>query len=63
LTKNRVPDATDAAAKAVRDPKFMEIADRQGFTVDSMPASEFHQWAVGIYEQARKVLTTAGEIK
>ena len=54
---------TNAAAKAVRDPKFMEIADRQGFTVDPMPGPEFHQWAVGIHEQARKVLTTAGEIK
>jgi tripartite-type tricarboxylate transporter receptor subunit TctC len=63
MPKEIVTIIANAAGKAVRDPKFMEIADRQGFTVDPMSASEFHQWAVGIYEQARKVLTTAGEIK
>ena len=53
----------NATAKAVQDAKFKEIAKRQGFTVDPLPGPEFHRWAVGINEQARKFLTLAGEIK
>jgi tripartite-type tricarboxylate transporter receptor subunit TctC len=52
-----------ALAKAVKEPRFKEIADRQGFTIDPMLGPEFHKWAVGISEQARKFLTKAGEIK
>ena len=52
-----------AVAKAVKDPKFKSIADRQGFTIDPLPGPEFHKWGVEINAQAKKYLTKAGEIK
>jgi tripartite-type tricarboxylate transporter receptor subunit TctC len=63
MSKDVVNIIGQAVAKAVKEPKFKEIADRQGFTVDPLPGPEFHKWAVGISAQARKFLTKAGEIK
>lgn len=63
MSKEVMNVIAQAAAKAVKEPRFKEIADRQGFTIDPLPGPEFHKWAVGISEQARKFLTKAGEIK
>ncbi len=63
MPKDIVNSIAKAAAKAVQEPKFKEIADRQGFTVDPMMGPEFHEWAMGMSAQARKFLTKAGEIK
>jgi hypothetical protein len=51
-----------AAAKAVRDPRFKEIADKQGFTVDPMAGLEFYKWTAEVHEQAKKILGQAGEL-
>jgi tripartite-type tricarboxylate transporter receptor subunit TctC len=63
MSKEIIATVAAAAAKASRDPKYKEIADRQGFTIDPMTGAEFHQWATRIHQQARKALTQAGEIK
>ena len=63
MPKDIISIIAKAAEKAVKEPKFKEIADRQGFTVDPMQGPEFHKWAVEVNEQARKYLTKAGEIK
>jgi len=63
MSKEIIATIANAAAKAVKEARFKEIADRQGFTVDPMTGAEFHQWATGIHQQARKALTQAGEIK
>jgi tripartite-type tricarboxylate transporter receptor subunit TctC len=63
MSKDIINIIAKAAAKAVKEPKFKEIADRQGFTIDPLPGPEFHKWAVAINEQAKKYLTKAGEIK
>jgi tripartite-type tricarboxylate transporter receptor subunit TctC len=63
MSKDVISIIAKAAEKAVKEPRFKEIADRQGFTIDPMPGPEFHNWAVQVNEQARKYLTKAGEIK
>ncbi len=63
MPKEIVRVLENAAARAGQDPKFKEIANRVGFTVDPMSGAEFHQWTANITEQARKTLTKAGEIK
>jgi tripartite-type tricarboxylate transporter receptor subunit TctC len=62
MSKDVINAIAQGAAKAVQEPKFKEIADKQGFTIDPMTGPEFHKWAVGVSEQARKFLTKAGEI-
>ncbi len=51
-----------AAAKAVNDQKFKEIADKQGFTIDPMAGPQFHKWTMDVHDQARKILGQAGEL-
>lgn len=63
MPKEIVDIIAKAAARAVKEPKYKEIADRQGFTVDPMTGPEFHKWAAGMSAQAKKFLTQAGEIK
>jgi tripartite-type tricarboxylate transporter receptor subunit TctC len=62
MPKEIVDIIASAAAKAVRDPKFKEIADKQGFTVDPMAGPEFYKWSMEIHEQAKKILGQAGEL-
>jgi tripartite-type tricarboxylate transporter receptor subunit TctC len=63
MDKEVITITANAIAKAIKDPKFKEIADRQGFTIDAMPGPEFRKWTGETFEQARKVLTKAGEVK
>ncbi len=63
MPKEIIDVIAKATAKAVKDPKFKEIADRQGFTIDPMSGPDFHKWGVAINAQAKKYLTKAGEIK
>ena len=63
MNKEIVDIVASAVAKAVRNPKFKEISARQGFTIDPLPASEFHKWGEDMYAQAKKFLTQAGEVK
>ncbi len=63
MSKDVVNIIAQAAAKAVKDPKFKEIAKRQGFTIDPLSGPDFHKWGVEINAQARKYLSKAGEIK
>jgi tripartite-type tricarboxylate transporter receptor subunit TctC len=63
MAKEIVSVLADAAAKAVKDPKFKEIADKQGFTLDPMSGPDFHNLTAKMADQARKLLTQAGEIK
>lgn len=63
MPKEIVTILGNATAKALKGPRFKEIADRQGFTIDPMPGAEFHKWAVDIHNQGVTALTKAGEIK
>lgn len=62
LPKQVVDTLEAAAAKAVRNPKLKEIADKQGFTLHPMTGPEFYKLAVSIHDHARKVLGQAGEL-
>jgi len=62
MPKDIVDMIANAAAKAVRDPKFKEIADKQGFTLDPMPGPEFYKWSKDVHDQAQKILGQAGEL-
>jgi tripartite-type tricarboxylate transporter receptor subunit TctC len=63
MPKEIVDVLAGAVAKAVKNPKFKEISSRQGFTIDPLPAAEFHKWGEDMYAQAKKFLTQAGEVK
>ena len=63
MNKEVMTITANAVAKAIKDPKFKEIADRQGFTIDAAPGPEFRKWTEEVFEHARKVLTKAGEVK
>lgn len=63
MSKDIINVIAQAAAKAVKEPRFKEIAKRQGFTIDPMSGPEFHKWGVAINAQAKKYLTKAGEIQ
>lgn len=63
MPKEIIDIIAKATAKAVLEPKYKVLADRQGFTIDPLTGPEFHRWAVGISAQAKKFLTQAGEIK
>jgi tripartite-type tricarboxylate transporter receptor subunit TctC len=62
MPKEIVDVIGNGTAKAVRDPKFEEIAKRQGFTLDPMPGPEFYKWTDEIHEQAKNILGHAGEL-
>jgi tripartite-type tricarboxylate transporter receptor subunit TctC len=63
MSKEIIDVIAKGVARAVKDPKFKDIAKRQGFTIDALPGPEFHKWGVEINAQAKRYLTKAGEIK
>jgi tripartite-type tricarboxylate transporter receptor subunit TctC len=53
----------EAAKKAVNDPEFVSIAEKQGFSVDPMSAQETEQSVMETYTAIQEVLQAAGELK
>lgn len=51
-----------ASSKAIKDPKFKEIAVKQGFTIDPLSGDEFYKYAKEIYDKGKRILAQAGEL-
>ncbi len=62
MPKDIVDMIETAASKAIKDPKFKEIALKQGFTIDPLSGEEFYKYAKEIYEKGKRVLGQAGEL-
>lgn len=62
MPQNIVDVIAKAAAKAEKDPKFQEVARREGISLDPMSGPEFHALAFRLHEQVEKILIKTGEV-
>lgn len=62
LPEDRVKVLAEAAAKAVKDPEFVERTKKQGFSLDPMGPDESHEEIVGTYQEIFDVLKKTGNL-
>jgi len=63
MKKEIVNILAKAVARAVKDPKFIDLAKKQGFTVDPVDSEEFRKETIEGAETARAILQKIGAIK
>ena len=62
MPKEVIDIIANGAAKAVRDPKFQAIVEKQGVSLDPMSGPDFYRWTASEYDRAKKLLAQAGEL-